>query len=111
MKTTDLKSVRAAEADDKDGMTQRNLPPIPAPEPVTAKIDVTMAWLAHKAQHIGDGLKGIGIALIGLSITNPNMLGPHSSKIAAMCYVVGMCIGKFIKPGDLTDAKPTGEAK
>ena len=61
----------------------------------TTKIDATLAWLAGKAEHIGDGLKSVGIGLVA-SVT----FCPSLAKYGGICYIVGMVIGKFIKPDD-----------
>ena len=61
----------------------------------TTKIDATLAWLAGKAEHIGDGLKSVGIGLVA-SVT----FCPSLAKYGGICYIVGVVIGKFIKPDD-----------
>ena len=61
----------------------------------TTKIDATLAWLADKAEHIGDGLKSVGIGLVA-SVT----FCPSLAKYGGICYIVGVVIGKFIKPDD-----------
>ena len=61
----------------------------------TTKIDAMLAWMAGKAEHIGDGLKSVGIGLVA-SVT----FCPSLAKYGGICYIVGMVIGKFIKPDD-----------
>ena len=67
----------------------------------TTKIDATLAWMAGKAEHIGEGMQMTGVTLIGMVVVFPAYT--IMAKIGIPMYVIGKCISKFLKPNDKSD--------